>query len=201
MQFTEPEDKLPLPQPKDINKLQQIIGAMLYYAREVYITLMNTINEPAYAQTNDTQGTMRATENLIDLFHTHSDATIRYFSSQMQLQLHRNVSYLLVSKARSRVGGHFYLSDHIDPSSPTKKNGAVLVVADILKFSMASAAEAELGDLFINYKESEVIRNMLEEIGHPQQLKPIRTDNSTASGIINETIKQRRSKAMDMRLY
>ena len=30
---------------------------------------------------------------------------------------------------------------------------------------------------------------------------PIKTDNSTAQGIINNTIKQKRSKAMDMRFY
>jgi hypothetical protein len=30
---------------------------------------------------------------------------------------------------------------------------------------------------------------------------PLRTDNSTAYGIVNETIKQKRSKAMDMRCH
>ena len=33
---------------------------------------------------------------------------------------------------------------------------------------MASEAEAELGGLFINAKEGEVLRTTLEEIGHPQ---------------------------------
>ena len=45
--FTEPEDKTPLIQPKDITKLQQIMGAMLYYARVVDGTLMNTLNKLA----------------------------------------------------------------------------------------------------------------------------------------------------------
>ena len=119
----------------------------------------------------------------------------------MQLHIHSDVSYLSVSKAIIRAGGHFFLSDNFDPKSPTKYNGSVLLVAAILKNVMASAAEAELGGLLVNAKDGEVIRNTLEEMGHPQQPKPMQTDNSTTSGIINETVKQRRSKAIDMRFY
>ena len=36
---------------------------------------------------------------------------------------------------------------------------------------------------------------------HPQPPTPIRTDNSIASGITNNTIIQRRSRSMDMRFY
>ena len=78
VQFTEPEDKTPLFQPKDITKLQQIIGAMLYYARAVDVTLMTTFNELASTQTNGTQATMHATEKLMDDCNTHSDSTVRY---------------------------------------------------------------------------------------------------------------------------
>jgi hypothetical protein len=41
----------------------------------------------------------------------------------------------------------------------------------------------------------------LEEIGHPQPPTPIQTDNSTVLGFANNTIKQKRFKAIDMRLY
>ena len=80
----------------------------------------------------------------------------------MQLHIYSDAWYLSVSKSRSRVGGYFFLSDHFDPSSPTKHNGAVLVVAAILKNVMASAIEAELGGLSINSKEGEAIRKTLE---------------------------------------
>ena len=142
---------------------------------------------------------MCATEKLMDYFHTHSDATIRYFSSQMQLHIHSYALYLSVYKYRSRVGGHFFLSENFDPSSPIKHNGGVLVVAAILKNVVAYTAEAELGGLFINAKEGEVIKNMLEEMGHPQKPTSMHTYNSTATVIINETVKQHRSKATDMR--
>jgi hypothetical protein len=38
-------------------------------------------------------------------------------------------------------------------------------------------------------------------MGHPQPPTPVTCDNSTAVGIANQTIKQRRSKAIDMRYY
>ena len=66
---------------------------------------------------------------------------------------------------------------------------------------MASAAEAEVGALFVNGQDAIPLRNTLIELGHPQPPTPIQTDNSTAAGFANDTIKQKRSKAMDMRFY
>ena len=66
---------------------------------------------------------------------------------------------------------------------------------------MASAAEAELGDLFLNCQVAVPIRITLEEMGHPQPPTPVQVDNSTALVIATGTIKQRKSKAMDMRFY
>ena len=64
---------------------------------------------------------------------------------------------------------------------------------------MTYEAEAELGGLFLNDKEKVHLRERLREMGHPQnEPTPIQTDKSTAMGIVNNTIKQRRSKAMDM---
>ena len=70
-----------------------------------------------------------------------------------------------------------------------------------MKEVLSSAAEAEVAGLFHNGKEACPIRTALEEMGYPQPATPIVTDNSTASGIANDTVKQKRSKAMDMRYY
>jgi hypothetical protein len=45
------------------------------------------------------------------------------------------------------------------------------------------------------------LRTTLPELGHKQPTTPLRTDNSTAYGILNETIEQKRSKSMDMKYY
>jgi hypothetical protein len=65
----------------------------------------------------------------------------------------------------------------------------------------ASAAEAELGALFLNAQEAKVIQLVLEELGHPQPPTPIHIDNTTTVGIVNNTIKQQRSQAIGMRYF
>ena len=66
---------------------------------------------------------------------------------------------------------------------------------------MVSAAEAEVGALYTNDQEILPMRQCLEELGHKQLATPLKTNNSTAKGIINNTIKQKSSKAMEMRFY
>ena len=66
---------------------------------------------------------------------------------------------------------------------------------------MASDAEAELGALFYNGQVSKSIRTCLEEMGYPQPSTPIKTDNSTAAGIVNSSVRQKKSKTIDMRFY
>ena len=78
VQLTDPGNETPLLQPDDITKIKQIIGDVLYYARDVDGTLMTTLNKLASAKSKGTQATMQATNKLMDYCHTHSDATIRY---------------------------------------------------------------------------------------------------------------------------
>ena len=80
-------------------------------------------------------------------------------------------------------------------------NGPIMVLSNILRHVMSSAAKAEMAALFENAKLGTQIRTTLEEMGHPQGPTPITTDNTTAHKIANNTCKQRRSRAMDMRFY
>ena len=66
---------------------------------------------------------------------------------------------------------------------------------------VSSAAEAELGTLFLNAQTLCPIHTALDKLSHPQLATPLQMDNNTASGIINDTVKQKRSKAVDMRFY
>jgi len=66
---------------------------------------------------------------------------------------------------------------------------------------MSSAAEAELGALYIKAKEAVPLRHLLTEMGHNQPPTPIQTDNSTAFGVVTNNIQPRRTKAMDMRFH
>jgi hypothetical protein len=66
---------------------------------------------------------------------------------------------------------------------------------------MSSAAEAEVGSLYMNVREAIPLIYTYEELGHIQLPIPIKTDNSTASGIINKEVKLKRAKAFDMRFW
>jgi hypothetical protein len=119
----------------------------------------------------------------------------------MILNVHSNASYLSAPFARSRAGVYFFLGSLPVNSDPINFNGAIHITCTILKLVAASAAEAELGALFLNAQEAKVLSLTLLELGHPQPSTPIPIDNTTTLGIINNTIKHQHSSAMEMRYF
>ena len=113
----------------------------------------------------------------------------------MQLVVDSDAAYLNAPKSRSRAGGYHFLGN-IDGKL---FNGPIFILAKIIKAVMSSAAEAEVGSLFINAQQAIQYIVTLEELGHPQAAVPLLTDNSTAAGFLTGTIKKKRSKAFDMR--
>ena len=87
------------------------------------------------------------------------------------------------------------------PLRTTSINGAIHTNASILKNVVSSASEAEYGALFMNAKAAVSLRQALTDMGHPQPPTPLQTDNDTATGIANQTIKQKFSKTIDMRYH
>ena len=116
----------------------------------------------------------------------------------MVLAVHSDASYSSKLNAQSRAGGHFFMSNN---SADPPNNGAVLAVFQIIKDVMYSAADAKLGTLFINCRKSIPARHTLIKMGHPQHLTPVQTDNTTALGVIKNSIALRRTKAMDKRFH
>jgi hypothetical protein len=66
---------------------------------------------------------------------------------------------------------------------------------------MSSAAEAELGALFINAKTAVSICQMLTEFGHPQPHTPMQTNNATAHALLTNKILPKALKAVNMRIH
>ncbi len=115
--------------------------------------------------------------------------------------IHSDASYLSEKNAHSRACGHFFMGWQPDATKPIKLNSAFFTLCSILRFVVASAAEAELGTRFLNCKQAAIFRVTLEEMGHPQPPIPVNCDNSTAVGIANNTVKCQRSRAMEMRFF
>ena len=66
---------------------------------------------------------------------------------------------------------------------------------------MGSAAEAEIGAAYINGRENIPIRTTLQELNHTQTSTKMQVENTTAIGFATDTIKQKCTKAIDMRFY
>jgi hypothetical protein len=179
--------------------IQKVTQSVLYYARAGNPTVLMPLNDIATEKTKATEKTQAATNQMLDYLATHPDATIRYHASDMILHIHSDASYLSVSNARSRLGGLFFLGNK--PPEQDTLNGSILNVAAVIKNVVASAAEPEVGACFHNAQSGALLRVTLADLGHTQPPTPLRTDNSTAYGIVNETIKHKRSKAMDMRYH
>ena len=184
--------------PKGKKFIQQVCGKFLFLGRAVDPTLLCPISAIASQSSKPTVDTLKQTNQLLDYIATQDEAVLTYNASDMVLAIHSDASYLSEPAARSRAGGHFFLSSNaeIPPN-----NGAVLNIAHIIKHVMASATEAELAALYIMAREAVFIRIILEELGHTQPATPLQTDNSTAEGVVNGKIQPKRTKAMDMRFH
>ena len=124
----------------------------------------------------------------------------------MILHIQNNASCLSEPHARSRAGGNYFLGDICPdmskpPTTRPRLNGTIHSISCIMSNVMGSSAKSEIGATYINIQEAVPIRTFLLELGQPQPANPIQVNNSTADGFANDTIKQKRSKAIDMRFY
>jgi hypothetical protein len=92
---------------KDVNKLQQFTGTLLYYARAVDPTLIMTINILGLEKSNTTEVTANKVITLLNYCNTHPETKIRYHASVMILHIHSDASYLSENEAKSRAGDSF----------------------------------------------------------------------------------------------
>lgn len=186
------------------SRIREVVGVLLYYGRAIDNTMLVSLGAIAATQSTPTELTLDECVHLLNYAASHPDAVVRYTASDMCLWIHTDASYLSEAQARSRAGAFFFLSHHpntLQPHQLPPINGPIHITSTIMKNVLASAAEAEVGAAYIAAQEGCPIRLTLAELGHPQPATPLQTDNSVAKGIIDGTVKQRRSKAIDMRFY
>ncbi len=127
--------------------------------------MLTPLSAFASKQAAPMENTMQDCLQFLDYATSQEDAIVTYQASDMKLAIHSNASYLSEPKACSRAGGHIFMAD---TEEIPINNGAVLNILQIIKAVMSSAAEAELGALFINAKKAVSMQRTLEELGHPQ---------------------------------
>jgi hypothetical protein len=72
---------------------------------------------------------------------------------------------------------------------PITLNGNMCIMCGMMKFEVAFAVETEVCALFMNSKDTKVIRLILAEMEHTQPPTPIHCGNKTAACIANDTVK------------
>eukprot|EP00957_Ditylum_brightwellii_P044425 3370924-Ditylum_brightwellii.AAC.1 len=123
-------------------------------------------------------------DQFLNYMATYPNAVVRFHASDMILHIHSDAAYMVLPEARLRAGGYFCLL-----SKPDKKttsiplNGAIHNECSTIRNVMGSAAEAEVGGLYVNCQRGAEFRVALQEMGHPQPPTIVITDNSTAEGI------------------
>ncbi len=196
-QYTKDVNTAPLLDKEGKKHIQEVIGTFLYYAHCIDSTTLTALGSLATQQANPTTNTKKSVHQFMDYAATHPNAIITYKESNMVLAGHSDASYMLETNARSKAGGHFFMSNN---NALPPNNGAVLTIAKIIKAVMSSAAEAEIGALYINCQEAIPACHTLEYLGHTQPPTPMQTDNTTALNVVNNNV-MKKLKAMDMKYH
>ena len=167
--------------------------------------MLPALNDISIQQSKPTALTINKCNQLLYYGSSYPNAIMRYYVSYMILRVDTDAAYLVLPKSRSRIAGHFYLSDR-QPTNGTPKpklNGPILVICQTLKYAVASAAEAETVGMFLNGKAIVHIRYTLVSIGRPQpdNCNPLNSNIKTGVGIIRSSVKPERSKSRDTRYH
>ena len=118
----------------------------------------------ASGQSKATTQTITNLRQLLDYLGTHPDTTIQYYASEMILNVHSEASYLSSRNARSQSSGHLFLIWTPQDKHSIHLIGTIFTLCNMLEFVAASAAEAELGALFLNAKQLRIMRLILQEL-------------------------------------
>ncbi len=156
------------------------------------------MNELASQQVQPTQRILKAANRALSYCVTRHQNALVYHACDMTLHAFADASYLCRSHSRSVAGAIFFLGNHNDP---TRINGSIHVFSTIIPCVVASAGEAEYAALFATGRHAASLRTTLSDMGYPQEPTIIMCDNTSAIGIATDSIKQKRSKAVDMRFH
>ena len=72
--------------------------------------MLTALSALAAEQANPTESTMKKCKQFLDYAASQDEAVVTYKASDMKLAIHSDASYLSEPKARSRAGGHFFLT-------------------------------------------------------------------------------------------
>ena len=192
------QDSSPALPPEEKQRIQEIVGCLLYYARGVDPTMLPAVTHIASLQSHPTEHLRTRVDRLLQYCTRHRNHSIAFRACDMVLHVQTDASYLSRTDSRSVAGFIAYLGDTDKPEQP---NGALHYFSNIIDVVVASAGEAEYAALFMGGQEAAGLRDVLIALDHPQPTTTILCDNRCAIGIATDTVKAKRTKSIDMRFH
>ena len=111
------------------NILQPVIVTFLHCNFSVDPTMLVALSAIASSQEAPAEARMDKEKYFLYYAASHPDAILSCSASDMVLAAHSDAFYLTEPKARSRAGGHFFMSNNAENPA---NNGAVLTIAQII---------------------------------------------------------------------
>ena len=179
--------------------IQQFVGTLLHYARNIDFLLLPYLRAIADSQANPTENTKRACDRILAYGVSHPNCVVRYHATDMILSINSDASHQSCPNSGSVIGGYHQL---INCDSDTDFiNGPTSTICRKAKTVCASAAETEYAGLYENGREAMDTRTILAKLNFPQTTTSVHTDNDAAKKIVTKEIRPKRSKAIDMRYH
>ncbi len=191
-------DTLPALDAAGITRIQQIVGVLLYYSRAIDTTLSTALNKISTRMSTPTTDLAATAEHALHYAGTHPNACLVFRASKMKLVLHTDASYNSETRARSRAGLFAFLGDD---ASIDELNAPLLCTSSIVPTVVTAVSEAEYASACLGGKQAVPIRHTLHALGYHQGTTTLICDNSCATGLANDSVKQRRSKCIDVQYH
>jgi hypothetical protein len=150
-------------------------------------------------QSAPTEQTLAAAHMLLRYAVSHPNHSVTFHACDMVLTVISDGSHLSQEHAGSIAGGYHYCGNKND--APGILNGAILPVCSSIPTVCGAASETEYAALYINGQHAYFERVVLESLGYPQAATKLYADNKAAVGIATDSVKLRKSKAIDMRYH
>ena len=119
---------------KGIKRVQDILGALIFYGRAAENTVLVALNTIGTKQAAATESTNEAINHLLDYLVTYPNNGIVYRARKMVLAAHSYSGFHNESKGRNRAGAHVFLAEN----EPTPRwNGPIFTISQFIKFVMS----------------------------------------------------------------
>jgi hypothetical protein len=192
-------DDTPPVSPLDKQFIMEVVGYFLYYARIIDHRMLPCLTFISKKQSAPTEATLAATHHFLRYAAHHQEFKVTTHASDMILTVISDGSHLSQEKAGSIAGGYHYLGN--TGASQYDINAPIHALCSSIPTVCGAASETEYAALYLNAQHAYFERSVLDALGYTQPPNHLYADNSAAVGIANDTVKLRRSKAIDMRYH